>query len=291
MGCVVTWSLVFPVVEHLAPVFVTASHQGELIGIEVDFGHGVAFASRVYRVKFREERSLVNFGTRGLHNHDTGGVVAAGGAHSLEAGFMEFLEDLHTGGVECPLAVIGTAVPRVVHTRFVSGSENEVFVVSGELGGDLGPVRFLLGGDCVCRAVYEAGLVVAFAIKDVVFEPAAVPVAVQNGVHAVVDDEVHDRLHGVEPASVDGAVGGVGVPSARNTHGRKTSVLDCLHVSGVRERVAPKGRIFRNFHRVSDVVAETHQRINFGCLGKSKCRSCGQKDRASGDAKGVQSHV
>ena len=47
---VVTWSLVFPVVEHLAPVFVAASHERELVGVEVDFGHGVAVASRVGRV-------------------------------------------------------------------------------------------------------------------------------------------------------------------------------------------------------------------------------------------------
>ena len=91
---------------------------------------------------------------------------------------MELLEDGHALGIECPLAVIGTAVPRVVHARFVGGGENQVLVIFSELGGDLLPVRFLLGGDCCCGAVHETGLVVAFTVEHVVFEPAFVPVAV-----------------------------------------------------------------------------------------------------------------
>ena len=288
---IVTRSLVFPVVEHLAPVFVSACHERELVGVEVDFGHGVAVASRVGRVLFGEERGLVDFGTRGLHDHDAGRIVAAGRTHGFDACFVELLEDGHALGVECPLAVVGTAVPRVVHARFVCGCENQVLVIFGELGGNLLPVRFLLGGNCCCGAVHKTCLVVTFTVKDVVFEPAFVPVAVQNRVHAVIDDEIDDRLDGIEPTGIDCAVRGMAVPGARNSHGVETGVLDGFHVGCVRERVAPSGRIPRNFHRVADIVTETHLWENFGCLGERKCRCCCQEDRAGGDAEGVESHV
>lgn len=287
---VVARSLVFPVVEHLAPIFVAASHERELVGVKVDFGHGVAFACRVGRVLFGKERGLVDFGTRRLYDHDTRGVVPAGSADSLEAGFMELLENGHALGVECPLAVVGATVPRVVYARFVSGSENQVLVVFGELGGNLLPVGFLLGGDCRGGAVHEAALVVAFTVEHVVFEPTFVPVAVQDGVHAVVNDEIDDRLDGVEPAGVNCAVACVAIPSAGNAHGVESGVLDGLHVGCIGEWVPPSGRIAWNFHRVADVIAESHFWENFGCLGERESRSCGQEDRAGGDAEGVKSH-
>jgi len=110
---------------------------------------------------------------------------------------MEVLEYLHAGFVKCPLAIVGTAVPRVVHARFVSGCENQVFVVFSELGGDLFPVVFLLGRDFGCGTSDGLILDVAGTVENAVFKPAVVPMAVQNGVHAVVDDEIDDGLDGV----------------------------------------------------------------------------------------------
>ena len=63
-----------------APVFIS-SHQGVLIGVVVDFCHDVAGACGVGGHIAAQERSLVNFGAWGLHDYDTGGVVAAGSAY------------------------------------------------------------------------------------------------------------------------------------------------------------------------------------------------------------------
>ena len=121
---IVARCFVFPVVEHFAPVFVTAGHERELVRVKVDFGHGVAGARRIFWVHRRKERSLFDFSTRSLNDHNTGCVVSTGRAHRLEACFMIALEHLHTSFVKCPLSIVGTAVPRIVHTRFVRRCKN-----------------------------------------------------------------------------------------------------------------------------------------------------------------------
>ena len=166
----------------------------------------------------------------------------------------------------------------IVHAGFIGGSENQMFVIGFEVVCNLFPVAFLQGanlGRVGCGLLSVA--VDVSAAKDFVFEPAVIPVAVQDGVHAVVDDEIDDGLYGVEPAGVNGAVRGVAVPGAGNAHGAETCVLDCLHVGGVRERVAPGRRVARNFHRVADIVAESHLGIDFGGFGECECAGANQE--------------
>ena len=266
MRSIVTRSLVFPVIEHLAPVLVTAGHERELVGVKVDFGHGVAGARRVFGVHRRKERSLFDFSTRSLHDHDTGSVVSTGRAHRLEACFMIALEHLHTSFVKCPLAIVGPAVPRIVHTRLVSRCKNQMFVIFGKLGRNLLPVVFLLCRNLCCNNGRFAALVKALAVKHVVFEPATIPVTIQNGVHAITNHEIDNRLDGVKPARVDGAIGGMSIPCARDADGIETRILDSLYVGCIRERVAPScgtTLVARNFHRIADVVAEAHLGIDF----------------------------
>ena len=164
-----------------------------------------------------------------------------------------------------------------------------MFVVGFEVVCNLLPVAFLQGanlGRVGCGLISVA--VDVSAAKDFVFEPTAVPVAVQDGVHAVVDDEIDDGLYGVEPAGVNGAVRGVAVPGAGNTHGVETCVLDGLYIGGVGEGIVPSCRaslVARHFHRVADVVAETHLGVDFGRLGEGERSRAGERERADRDTK------
>ena len=140
-----------------------------------------------------------------------------------------------------------------------------MFVIFGKLGRNLLPIVFLLSRNLCCDNCRFAALVKAQAIKHVVFEPATIPVAVQDGVHAVTDNEVNNRLDGVEPARINRPVGSMGIPCARNADGIETSVLDSLYVGCIRERVAPScgtPLVARNFHRVADVYPEAHLGID-----------------------------
>ena len=299
------------VVELRAPIFVS-SHQGILVGVVVHFGHHVAVAGRVGGPAGAEHGGHVHFGTRGLHNQGAGGVVAAGVTHGGKECLVVALQDLHTGVVEFPLAVVA---PWVVHTRFVGACKEEVLVVVLEVGRNLGPEGSLagLGGGGVVGDVAGATARVGCAVKNAVFEPAFVPVGVQHHVHAFGDDHVHDFFHLGEPCAVNGrvreggvlahvlvgaivggtAVGGdvlregvgMGVPGAGNAHGVEACVLDCLDVGGSRERVAPGGGVFRHFHGVADVVAHAHGRDQFGCLGEcERSRAC-ERERAEHETK------
>ena len=252
----------------------------------MDFGHHVAIASRVGRPVLAEHRGVVHFGTRSLHDQGAGVVVAACATHGSDECFVVALQNLHTGVVECPLAA---CAPRVVHARFVGACEEEMFVVVFEVRSNLRPESGLTGL-CRCGAVGDvAGTAtrIGGAFVNAVFEPAFVPVGVQNDVHAFGDGHVHHVLYLLEPCGVDGRIGECGVladvgvcavvggaavcsdvfgegvrmriPSARNTHGVEAGGLDGLDVGCGRKRVAPSGRIFGHFHGVADVVAHAHR--------------------------------
>ena len=123
------------VIILLAPVFVSG-HERVLIRVVVDFGHHVAFASRVGRPACAEHRSIVHFGTRSLHNQGAGVVVAACATHRSDECIVVALQNLHTGVVECPLAA---CAPRVVHARFVGACEEKVFVIVFKIRCNLSP--------------------------------------------------------------------------------------------------------------------------------------------------------
>ena len=123
------------VIILLAPVFVSG-HERVLIRVVVDFGHHVAFASRVGRPACAEHRSIVHFGTRSLHDQGAGVVVAACATHRSDECIVVALQNLHTGVVECPLTA---CAPRVVHARFVGACEEKVLVIVFKIRCNLSP--------------------------------------------------------------------------------------------------------------------------------------------------------
>ena len=85
-----------------------------------------------------------------------------------------------------------------------------MLVVVVEACGDLSPVVALFFVDIGVPSVFAG-----------VFKPAAVPVYVEDGIHAVGHNVAHYFIHAVEPCGVDGVVGGVAhvaVPRAGDAH-------------------------------------------------------------------------
>ena len=108
-----------------------------------------------------------------------------------------------------------------------------MLVVALELSGNLGPVVVLLLVNLL-----------AVGVLYVVLKPAAVPVYVDDGIHAFGHDPAHYFVHAGEPVGVDGVfilVGHMAVPSAGYTHGVEAEGFQSLDVLLVDFGIAPSG--------------------------------------------------
>ena len=154
---------------------------------------------------------------------------------------------------------------------FVRAREKQPLVVVLEMRGNLRPVGLLLR--------VHLGLLV---VLEIFFEPAAVPVDVEDGDEASAHAAVHHDLHGIHPAPTDDAVLRVAIPGARDADGAEASRLHRIDVGLRRELVAPGCRITRNLHRVADVDAEAHLVEDFsrgrerGCRSRNYGKGCGK---------------
>ena len=217
-------------------------------------------------VVLREFAHLVNFyravDARGwpLDYQRTARVVAACRAYRVHECLVVRCEDL------------GFVSVIVVGCRgFVRAREEQPLVVVLEMRGNLRPVGLLLR--------VHLGLLV---VLEIFFEPAAVPVDVEDGDEASAHAAVHHDLHGIHPALTDDAVLRVAIPGARDADGAEASRLHRIDVGLRRELVAPGCRVARNLHRVADVDAEAHLVEDFsrgrerGCRSRNYEKGCGK---------------
>ena len=118
------------------------------------------------------------------------------------------------------VAIGGGTIPRVVDSGFIGAGEKQVLVIVLEIVGNLFPVFFLqltylgrIRGGWILIAVRVV------PAKDVVFEPAVVPMAVQDNVHSLVDSQIDNGFYRAEPITADSSVGCVAVPGTGNADG------------------------------------------------------------------------
>ena len=163
-------------------------------------------------------QTVPHVGVIGLHHQRTGAVVTARRADSGDKGLVVgFLHSDMFGGW---LAVVGV--------DFVGASKQQMLVVILEVVGDLRPVGLLLG---VNRCLV--------GVQRVFFQPAAVPVTVDDDVHAIVDGVIDHFLNTCQPGRVDRGVGGVTVPSDGDADGVEPGSLDRIDELLRHDRVAP----------------------------------------------------
>ena len=251
----------------------------------MEFRHQIANARRIARHVIGKKGKHQNFiGTRSLHDDRTGYVVSARRADCVNHRFMIALQQIHAQRIELDLTAL--VEPNVIHARFVCTAEKHMFVEILELVCNLRPelaLELVHQGRvrrCGRRFTRRMG-----TRKNIVFEPTGIPVAVEEGIHAVIDNHLHDGVNRVEPTFVNGTRRriGMGIPSRRNTHRRKTRLCNILNVLFSRERVAPAIHIGaracnRHFHRVTDVNTKAHTLLDGSRIrksprlsGKSRC--------------------
>ena len=265
-----------PVIEAVAPAFI-GSHQRELIRIEVEFRHQIARARQIIarHVTSKKGKHQSFIGTRSLHDNRTGKVVSARCTDRVNHRFMIALQQSHTFCSELDLS---RRKPSVIHARFVCTAEKHMLVKILELVCNLRPelalelVHQSSVRRCGSRITRRMG-----TRKNIVFEPTGIPVAIEEGIHAVVDNHLHDGVNRVEPTFVNGTRRqiGMGIPSRRNTNRLEASLCNLLDILFSRERVSPASHICaracnRHFHRVTDVNTKAHTLLDGSRIRKSR---------------------
>ncbi len=193
----------------------------------------------------------------GLDDKCAGGVVATCCTHGGHEGLVVRL--LHRDVFGGRLAVV------LMH--LVGAGKEQMFVIGLKVVGDLGPVILLLR---VHRYLV--------CIGDVIFQPAAIPVDVDNDVHVLADGVIDDLLDARQPGWVDRAVGGVAVPGNRDAHRIEPGGLHAVDECLGDHRAAPCGFTALGLERVADVPADTDLTGYLGCrrqgclcLGRPEC--------------------
>src|SRR5688572_3761847 len=175
----------------------------------------------------------------GLYDQRARGVVAARGAHRVDERLVVRL--LHP-------VVFGRRRTEV-RVHLVRAREQHALVIGAEGGGDLRPQRVLPGVD---RR--------RLRVRDVILQPAVVPVDVYDDVHVLTDGHVDHLLHTRHPVGRDigRAVGDVAVPGNWNANGIETRRLDGVDQRLVGGRVAPGRLAADRLERVAEVPAEIY---------------------------------
>ena len=231
--------------------------------VEMHLDHQAVF-NHVFRklVNRHHFGSTVNARGRPLNNERTASVVATRRTHRIYEGLMVRHQDFGF------VLVVRIRCGRLVRTR-----EKQVLVVVLEVACNLRPEILLAG---------VHGVLVG--IVQLAFEPAVIPVDIENRhetcAHAHIDNCLH-RIHptcgnlvratarnNVRRTRVARHGVRMAVPRTRNTHRAETCRLDRIDVGLGRELVAPPCGIDRHFHRITDVDTKPHLRKHLICCWK-----------------------
>ena len=198
-GGVVSWGAGIGIMVSRSPE-VGSAHTLRLREIErrvVMIFHHQAVGNHVRRQGIQPGRVAT-----GLQHQPAVGVVATHCPHRVDKRLVIIHQRVHRGGAG--------------HGGFVTGGKQQMVVVAGKGGGNLGPVSLHLRVDDWIHAC-----------PNVLLQPAIVPVIVDHDIHARRDGRVHRLFdlrhvsgtdHVVGDAAADVGAGGH-VPRARNAHG------------------------------------------------------------------------
>ena len=159
-----------------------------------------------------------------LNHQPAIGVIAAGGADRID----ERLIIIHQRDL----------FRSIVHVWFVRGGKKQMVVITGKIGGDLRPIGLHLRVDDGINIV-----------RNVVFQPAIVPMIVNHDIHSRSDGRIHcllDLRHvrGTDYIVGDAAAdvgGGIEIPRAGNAHGVEPGVSGSIERCGGITRNSPRG--------------------------------------------------
>ena len=202
-GGVVSWGAGIGIMVSRSPE-VGSAHALRLREIEgrvVMIFHHQAVGNRVRRKRIQPRRVAA-----ALQHQPAVGVVAAHHPDRVDKSLVVKHQRDHLSGI--------------MHVRFITGSKQQMVVVTGKGGGNLGPVGFHLRVDDGINIV-----------RNVALQPAVIPVIVDHDIHALRDGCVHrlfdlrhvsgtDHVVGDAAADIGGGAGHV--PRARDAHGIKT---------------------------------------------------------------------
>ena len=151
--------------------------EGEVVGIVVHLYHE-AGRSRVFR-QFHPAVSIVDVRAGSLHDEVAPLVVAARGTHGIHESLLVTRQHVH--------------IVAVCHRRLVGAGKEQAAVVVAEVRGNLRPEVIHLGLRSLDVCLRRQGSI------TLVVHPAAVPVDIEDGIHAGVHAIIHHLRHAGHP--------------------------------------------------------------------------------------------
>ena len=243
----------FQILEHAIEALAAFAGPGHVVGVHpipriigVNLDGDVALvAAGVGGNGKSVQHSGTMGGSIGRNNQVPVGVVATGGAHGLDklGGMLVHVPEIGQ------IARLTPLLGRVEH--LVIAFKQQMLVIVLEAGGNLCPQLGIAvelqrrTGDNPCGIV-----------------GSGVVVHIEDAIHALVDDIVHNLLHAVHPSLVNVAlVIHVLVPGHGNADALETFLLESLHQVGVGDGLAPCGLISVGLLMVTNPVTVAVERI------------------------------
>ena len=228
-----------PIKEYFAPIFIMV-HHGELIGVvEVDLHHQ-AVGHYIYRHCIFFHR-LIYIGIGALNYQAASCIIPTRGTYGIN---------------ECLLIGYDCFYYRCIHfilrllSRLVASGKKQMFVISIEFGGNLCPQCLLFGIHLT-----------AVTVHDTFFEPAAIPVDIDDGIHIIGYAIAHHLAYPVEPCSIyliRRLIDDIRIPRTRYAHCIESQLLQTVDICLAHLGISPSRFISGHLQRVAYIYTGIH---------------------------------